>query len=85
MRQTEGIMQRLYESALFYRPERMSESQARHTLNLTGKFVCPEYDDERIPLDANQRHIQQRVYSMLIADECVRARTLYGVVEENLS
>ena len=86
MRQTEGIMQRLYESALFYRPERMSESQARHTLNLTGKFVCPEYDDERIPLDAEQRHIQQRVYSMLLAESRLRRDTVFGcVMEDKLS
>jgi len=63
---------RLYESALFYRPEAMSEGQARHTFESAGKFVLPVYDDEHVPMDAAQRHIQQRVYSVLLAEESYR-------------
>jgi len=70
MRQTEGIMKRLYESAVFF----------------TGRFVCPEYDDERIPLDAAHRHMQQRAYSMLLAESRLRRDTVFGcVMEDKLS
>ena len=76
-------MQRLYESALFYRPARHTPARA---IDLTGKIVMPEYDDDRVPLDAHQRHIQQRVYSLILAEERIRARIVFeDITEDKLS
>lgn len=70
----------------FYRPKFQPHHPEDFSyISKKGQHILPHYDDERIPMAAYQRHIQQRVYSMLVAEERVRARTMYGVVEENLS
>jgi hypothetical protein len=66
------------QDANFYRPQ---------AIDLTNKFVMQEYDDDRVPMDARQRHIQQRVYSIVLAEEHVHARRAYGepIPEDKLS
>lgn len=59
----------------FYRPARHTPAG---TIDLTGKTMLPEYNDDRVPLDARQRHIQQRVYSLILAEEYVNVRRAYG-------